>query len=172
MKTSWFPYTIIGTICLLISINTVNAQNNIPWLDNYTSEITVGSSTCSYSFKTIDNNQCKLSIEEKKTDKKGVSTTMTYQFYLSDLNSSALKFKTSGSAAIVTLEIKQSQKFIRVFKNGELQGYDNNVEINMSEIEKARSFIDAMKSNVENCKSTERKWSSCDETLKWMVQNR
>jgi hypothetical protein len=147
------------------------AQEPIPWLNNYTSDITMGSNTCSYTFKTIDGNACKLSIEEKKTDKKGAATTMTYQFYLSDLNTSAMNFKTSGSVAVVNLAIKQSQKFIKVFKNGELQGYDSDIAINMSEIDKARSFIDAMKANVDKCQSSQRTWSSRNDALKWMAEN-
>jgi hypothetical protein len=171
MKTSSLHFASLATICLLISMFSVTAQDNIPWLSNYTSEIILGSNTCSYSYKTVDGNECKISIEERKADKKGVATTMAYQFCLSDLNPTAMKFKTSGSSAIVTLEIKQSQKFIKVLKNGELDGYTSKVEINMSEIDKARSFIDLFKSNVEKCNSTERKWSSRDEAIQWLTLN-
>jgi hypothetical protein len=171
MKTTKLYFALIGTICLFFSIYTVSAQDNIPWLNDYTSDIPVGSTTCSYTYKTIDNNPCKISIEERKTDKKGASTTMAYQFYLSDLNTSAMKFKTSGTTAIVTLEIKQSQKFIRVLKNGDLDGYTSKVEINMSEIDKARSFIDLFKSNVEKCNTSEKKWTSRDEAIQWLTLN-
>jgi hypothetical protein len=171
MKPSNRYFPLVAIIGLFFCVQTVVAQENISWLSNYTSDITVGSNTCNYSFKTLDNNPCKISIEEKKTDKKGASSTMMYQFYLSDVNTSAMNFKTSGSVAVVKLAIKQSQKFIRVYKDGVLSGYDSEASITMSEIDKARSFIDAMKSNVENCKSSERKWTSRSEALQWMAQN-
>jgi hypothetical protein len=171
MKTSWLHFTIILTICLFFSINPLRAQENISWLKNFTNDITVAPNTFSYSFKTVDNNSCKISIEEKKTDKKGVITTMIYQLYLSDLNTSAINFKTSGSTVTINMEIKQSQKFIRVYKNGELDEYTEKVSITMNEVDMARSFIEAMKSNIANCQSSERKWTSRDETMKWMTQN-
>jgi hypothetical protein len=171
MKTSWHHFSFIGTICLLFSFNSVIAQDNISWLNNYTSEVTIGSNTYTYGFKSIDNNDCKISIEEKKTDKKGVTTTTTYQFYLSDMNTSDINFKTSGIAAIVSMETKQSQKFIRVYKEGELDGYTQKVLVNMTEVGNARAFIDAMKSHIENCQSIERKWTSRDEAMAWLTQN-
>jgi len=171
MKPTNRYFLLICVVLLFISAQTVVAQDDISWLNSYTTEITAGSNTINYTFKSLDNNPCKISIQEKKTDKKGASSTMMYQFYLSDLNTSAMNFKTSGSVAVVNLAIKQSQKFIRVYKDGVLSGYESDVTITMSEIDKARSFIDAMKSNVENCKSTERKWTSRSEALQWMAQN-
>lgn len=171
MKTSLLHFLFVGTTCLFLSICSAKAQENITWLSNFTNEITVGSGTCQYRFKTVDNNQCKISIDEIKTDKKGVATTMTYQFYLSDLNPSAMNFKTAGITAVVNMEIKQSQKFITVFKDGVLDGYTQKVSINMSEVGNARSFLDIMKSKAENCQSTERKWTSLNEALNWLSQN-
>jgi hypothetical protein len=171
MKTSILCFFLLVINAFLITPISVRAQDNISWLDNYTSDITVGTNTFGYTFKTIDNNPCKISVEEKKTDKKGVTVTMTYQFYLSNLNLSTLNFKTSGSVALVNLSIKQNQKFIKIIKNGEMQGYDSDFTITISEIEKARSFIDLIKSNAEKCKSIELSWTSRDETMEWLSQN-
>jgi hypothetical protein len=171
MKTTTFIFAFIGTIALLTSQLNLTAQDNIPWLSNYTSDIPMGSDTYNYDFKTVGNNACKISIEENKRDKKGGFTSSNYQFFLSDLNPSSLKFKTSGSNAIVSMEIKQSQKFIRIAKNGILDGYANKIDIYLSEVDQARSFIEAMKSNIEKCNSIERAWTSRQEAIEWLAQN-
>lgn len=171
MNTILRNFALFIFICWLSSVKIAHAQENIPWLNDFTTEITLSSYSLNYSFKSVDNNPCKISIEEKKTDKKGSVASMAYQFYLSDLNTSGMNFKTSGAVVVVKLTIKQSQKFIRVFKNGDFQGYDSELEISLSEVEKARSFIDLMKKNIDNCKSIDHTWTSREEALDWMSQN-
>ncbi|UCH15172.1 MAG: hypothetical protein JSV22_04190, partial [Bacteroidales bacterium] len=71
MKKTGF---IIGIICIVsILLNTISvvAQEEIDWLADYTDEINAGSYSLKYNFTSVDNNACKLKIEELKTDKKG-----------------------------------------------------------------------------------------------------
>ena len=75
-------------------------------------DVIIGTNTYNYSFTTVDDYTCKIRLEEKKTDKKGKTSAKAYAFYLMDLNADAINFKTSGSSVIISMEIKQSQKFI------------------------------------------------------------
>ncbi|HPS11949.1 MAG TPA: hypothetical protein PLB87_01645 [Prolixibacteraceae bacterium] len=171
MKTSLLQFFSLLVVCFLCSMNGLFAQENVSWLKDFTNEMNVGSGTYKYSFKTVDGNPCKLFIEESKTDKKGTVTTTGYQFYLSDLNPSAMSFKAAGTLASATLETKNSQKFVMVFKNGELDGYTQKVVVNMSEVGNARSFVDIMKSKAEGCQSADKKWSSREDALDWLTKN-
>ncbi len=168
-KTILFIFVVLY-IPLLSDFNALNAQESISWLEDYTADVSDGSNTYNYSFSIVDDNDCKIKIIEKKTSKKGKVTTQSFIFYLNDVNPSALSFKTSGNNAVVTIEIKQSQKFILKYNEGELSGYISSISLNMSEVGKARSFIEAIKTNAEQCKETDQNWKSNKETIDWLSQ--
>ena len=165
---------IIGILCvvsILLNTGSLIAQEEISWLTDYTDEINAGSYSCKYNFTSVDNNTCKLKVEELKTDKKGKTASEEYVFYLSDINPSALSFKASGKVINVNMETNLSQKFITFFEEGEFDGYTNNISVSMSEVAKARSFIEAVKSNIGTCKTTDRSWTSHEEALTWLGEN-
>ena len=57
---------------IIIAINGYT-QEDITWLNEYTSDLTSGSYTYAYSFYNLEKD-CKIKIEEKKTSKKGSET--------------------------------------------------------------------------------------------------
>jgi len=166
-----FPFLLglFGTI--LASDDYLNAQEPITWLSDYTGDIVISSTTYKYSFLSIDGNPCKIRIVEKKVDKKGVEVEKAYLFYLSDVDPASLKFKTSGSSVLVTMGISNSQKFITELENGEIDGYVSSVTLTMNDIEKTRSFIDAIKEHSKTCMSSQRSWNSTQEAMNWLSSN-
>lgn len=158
-------------ISSFLTAGTLTAQDNINWLSDYTSAIEAGSYTYEYKFTAVDGNNCKLKIEELKTDKKGKTSTMSYVFYLSDINPASLSFKPSGKVININLEIKQSQKFITVSKDGEFDGYTSSFSLITNQVDKARSFIEAVKSNIGTCKETNKTWNSPEEAYDWLIKN-
>lgn len=169
MKRKLFKSAAVITAISLITLN-LNAQEKIEWLDDFTSDILSGSNTYSYDFYTLDD-ECKIKIEEKKTNKKGVETLNSNVFYLSDISPSSLNFKSSGKVLIVNMETKQSQKFISHYEGDEFQGYTNEISMYTSEVDKARSLIDAFLSHIETCKDNEKTWTSREEAIEWLKQN-
>ena len=149
----------------------LNAQEPISWLADYTGDIVISPNTYRYSFLSMDDNPCKINILEKKVDKKGSETVKAYNFYLSDIDPSSLKFKTSGSSVLVTMGINNSQKFITVMENDGIDGYIASVTLTMNDIEKARGFIDVMKDNITDCKSTQKGWNARHEAIDWLSKN-
>ncbi len=147
------------------------AQDPVTWLSDYSGDITDGSSTLNYSFSTVDGNDCKIRIEEKETDKKGRVSLTSHEFYLSDLNPEALSFRPTGKVIEVSLKIKNDQKFMTVSEDGEFTGYDDEVGLTMNEVDKARSFIDAIKEHTTACRQTDRAWNSTEEALDWLTEN-
>ncbi len=171
MKKSVPIYSTLYVIMLMLFNVFSNAQEPVSWLAEFSNDIPIGSYIYNYGYTTIDNNNCKLKIEEKKTDKKGSISTKSYIIYLADIDPASISFKTSGSSVIVNIGIRQSQKFISVFDEGELDGYTNSISIYMNEVDMARSFIDAIKTNSENCKENDKSWTSRSETLDWLSEN-
>ncbi len=171
MKKIGFIIGILSIVSILLNTGSVIAQEEIDWLADYTDEINAGSYSFRYNFTSVDNNACKLKIEELKTDKKGQTSSAEYVFYLSDINPSALSFKASGKVINVSMETRLSQKFITFFEEGEFEGYTNKISVSMGEVAKARSFIEELKSHIGTCKTADRSWTSGEEALTWLCEN-
>ncbi len=161
-------------ICMILFISgkvQTYAQDQVSWLSDYTSDINASSYSYKYNFLTIDNNACKLKVEEQKTDKKANTVTKSYTFHLSDLDPSKLVYKPSGSTIIVSLATKASQKFVCVYGNEGLEEYTNSISIYLDAVDKARSFIDAFKEHCDDCKSNDLSWSAPSEAFAWLNKN-
>ena len=170
MKKTGFLIPVLFVISMALNTFSAKAQD-IDWLTPYTSEVNAGSYVYKYGFTAVDNNTCKLKIDEQKTNKKGETSSNSYELYISDINPSSLSFKASGKVIDVSMEIRLSQKFITVFEEGEFDGYTNKITIVMDEVDKARSFIEALKSHIDPCKKNERTWSSTEEAFTWLANN-
>ncbi len=170
MKRVHFSAILIFLMIITL-FTSASAQDNVAWLGDFTGDVVDGSNTLSYSFQTVDGNECKLNITEKKTDKKGSVSETGRVFYLSDLDPSAMAFKPSGKVIRVSLKIKNGQKFITESANGEFSGYTDEVPFTLSEVDRARALIDVMKSHSGTCKQSDRTWNSGDEAFAWLSEN-
>ncbi len=156
---------------MVTSLQSVHAQNQISWLDDYTGEMLIGSDTYSYNFTHVEGNDCKFKFEEELTNKKGSTEVHSWIFYLSDIDPSAISFKARGKSIGISMETHQSRKFISYYEDGELDGYTEKIGITMDEVDKTRSFIEAIKANISNCKETEATWENQDQAFTWLVDN-
>ncbi|HYW95366.1 MAG TPA: hypothetical protein VE870_07255 [Bacteroidales bacterium] len=171
MKRSFSILSLVLVVSLFSFSSLLKAQEPVSWLSDFTGDVADGSSTLKYSFYPVDGNPCKMSVEETKTDKKGNVSTSSWVFYLSDLDPSAMSFKPSGKTIDVSLGIKNSQKFITVSEDGEFTGYTDEVVLTMSEVDKARAFLDVLKSHAGDCKQNDRAWTSREEAFDWLSKN-
>ena len=78
-------FSIVLAILMINALQILHAQDNLPWLDDYTGEMLIGSDTYQYDFTNEDGDDCKIEIEELVTDKKGVLEKRSWIFYLSDM---------------------------------------------------------------------------------------
>ncbi len=163
-------YFIAFSLCIMFCLSNVYAQDKISWLQDYTSEIPAGSYTYRYDYFTLEKD-CKIRIEEKKTNKKGVESTISSEFYLSDISPSSLSFKSSGNLLAISMETVESQKFISLYEGDELDGYTNELSVYTDEVDKARAIIESFLSHIETCKDNEKTWTSTEEAFNWLNQN-
>jgi hypothetical protein len=165
-------YLLLSSAFLLLFINSyIVGQEQISWLNDFTSDINTGSYTYKYIYSAVDNNACKIKVEEQKTDKKANTLSKSYIFYLSDLDPSSFSFKPSGSTIIVNLGTKLAQKFISVYTNNNIDEYASSITIYLDAVDKARSFIDAVKSHCNECKMSDLSWTTRDEAFAWLNKN-
>ena len=71
MSTTGKFFRIQFVTLMVIGFHAADAQDKISWLDNYISEMQIGSETYQYNFTNVEGNDCKLKFEELHTDKKG-----------------------------------------------------------------------------------------------------
>lgn len=169
MKPSTYFLFLFFWIVFFFRINVLFGQEDIAWFNDYTTEMQVGSSTYQYRFKSVEGNKGYLAIDEKITNKKGECNLKTYQLHIADINRSALKFKTKGEIAMVNLEIKQLQKLIKVYKNGQEDGYTDRININLGRIYYTRAFIDLLIAKGDSCQKAEENWSSTEALKTWLA---
>jgi hypothetical protein len=156
---------------VLLSFQYVDAQEKISWLNDFTGESLIGSDTYQYDFTNVEGNDCKLNIEEQVTDKKGNIETRSWVFYLSDIDPSKISFKAKGKSLIVSMETLQSQKFITYYENGKIDGYTEEIELSMNEVDMARTFLETLREKITGCEETQTTWENRDQAFSWLVDN-
>ena len=163
--------SILLVILMINALPLLHGQDNLPWLDDYTGEMVMGNDTYQYEFTDVQDNDCKIKIKERVTDKKGAAETRSWVFYLSDMDPSKLTFKAKGKSLVISMETYQSQKFITCFEEGEIEGYTQEIEISMNEVEMVRSFLEILKEKIETCEASETLWENRDQAFTWLMNN-
>ncbi len=155
----------------VLSVQPALAQEKTSWLDGYLGEMQIGNNTYRYNFTSIEGNDCKLNFEELVTNKKDVTKSRSWIFYLTDIDPSAISFKAKGKSITISMETQQSRKFITYYKEGKIDAYTEDMEITMNDVGMARSFIEIIKENIANCKETQSTWENRDQAFTWLMNN-
>ena len=163
--------SIVLAILMINALPLLHAQDKLPWLDDYTGEMVMGNDTYQYEFTDVNGNECKIKIEERVTDKKGAVETRSWIFYLSDMDPSKLTFKAKGKSLVISMETNQSQKFITYLEEGEIDGYTQEINISMNEVEMVRSFLEILKKKIETCEASQTLWENRDQAFTWLMNN-
>ncbi len=163
--------SILLTALMVVFVQPLHAQEKLSRFDDYTGEMQIGSDSYRYDFTNVEGNDCKLKFEQWVTDKKGATEVSSWIFYLSDIDPSGISFKAKGKSIIISMKTLQSQKFITYYEDGEINGYTEKIEITMNEVAMTRSFIDAIKEKIANCKDTQALWENRDQSFTWLVNN-
>src|SRR5262245_58371181 len=65
-----------------------------------------------------------ISYGVDETDQKGNKTSYAYEFNLADIDPYAVKQETQKDVIFVSLTVRNKQKLVKVYKNGETDSYD------------------------------------------------
>jgi hypothetical protein len=155
----------------VVPVNQVLAQNEVAWLQDYTSEMVIGTDTYRYGFSTVDGNDCKLEIKESVTDKKGATAVRSWIFYLSDLDPSGLNFKPKGKAIEVRIETGNDQKFVSLYEEGAFDGYTDEIKFSMNDVAVTRKMLEAVREHIGPCRDTELSWDDREAAFDWLTGN-
>jgi hypothetical protein len=82
-----------------------------------------------------NNNASVIDLIEVSTKS---SKSKTYDFNLSDINPASVKMQTSGKSVTVVANTYYLEKIIQYYEDGEIENYQNEIEIQANSIENAR----------------------------------
>ena len=109
-----------------------------------------------------------------ETDQKGNKVRYAYEFNLSDIDPYAVREQTQKDIISVVLAVRNKQKLVKVYKDEEVQPYDDQVSILSKDIENARAISEAVKKAIgpaEKIMAERLKLSGYDATLAWLTGN-
>jgi hypothetical protein len=166
-------HAFVYIVSLFLSFNMLPGQEikTIEWLNEYRGEIPAGSYTYKYEYAYFNEQLCGISIKSVRTDKKGSESVSRNELYLSDIDENVIKFKVTGKYITVTMETKNSQKFIRYYDGDEFKSYVSSVDIYTDQVDKARALIDIFREKLKECHRQDKSWGSVKESLGWLADN-
>lgn len=107
-------------------------------------------------------------------DSKGNRVNYKYEVNVSDLDPYAVRELTQKDLINVVLSVKNKQKLVKVYKNDEVQPYDDQALIIAKDIENARQISEAIKKAIpsaEKVMASRLKLSGYDAMVNWLTTN-
>jgi hypothetical protein len=133
--------------------------------------------------ETVNADQYKLTFEastsepylckfvKTKTDAKGVTSEQNIEFYPYTLDPTTTKVESSGKYLSVKALVKGKKPFVKGYKDGKQQSYDNEVEIIAFDAKQAKDIAEAITYMVNNGKPAEKDWSNKQVAMAFVKEN-
>ena len=132
MKTSLLQiFCIVGLF--VVSIPDAKSQDKLSQslasIKEKVQDIQIDKTTYKQSIDILNESKGKLSFVSELVDEKGKTTKEKFEFYVSDIDKNTIVRKTSGKKLYINLSVNNGQKFIKHFKEDQLDSYANAFEI-------------------------------------------
>lgn len=134
-------------------------------------DVQIDKVTYKQSIDILNESKGKLSFVSELVDEKGKTTKEKFEFYVSDIDKNTILRKTSGKKLYISLSVNNGQKFIKHFKEDQLDSYTNAFEIILSGADAAQELSDLFKNAIPLVKSAEKEWNTNTEALNWLKNN-
>jgi hypothetical protein len=163
------------TLCLVtfnLSAQSPELSAMIAKLQSTVDKVQSGSKTFEPKVQLIQPAVIQYSYDE--IDSKGNRTNYMYEVNVSDLDPYSVREQTQKDLINVILPVKNKQKLVKVYKNNEVQPYDEQALIIAKDIENARAITDAIKKAIpsaEKVMANRLKLSGYDAMVNWLTSN-
>ena len=174
MKTSLLQiFCIVGLF--VVSIPDAKSQDKLSQslasIKEKVQDIQIDKTTYKQSIDILNESKGKLSFVSELVDEKGKTTKEKFEFYVSDIDKNTIVRKTSGKKLYINLSVNNGQKFIKHFKEDQLDSYANAFEIILSSADAAQELSDLFKNAIPLVKSAEKDWNTNADALSWLKSN-
>ena len=104
--------------------------------------VEAGEEAYQQTFTTASGDQCLITFTILDEDK---DEEEIYEWNMADINDRPIAFDTKGEDVLITLETVGGRDLIKVIEDGEVDGYEDEVELRANTIEEARALVSAFK---------------------------
>ncbi len=142
----------------------------LTYLKNNITEIFLGNYQYEQVFEFEDKPDGMVYFTSKRTDSRGNMTLNKYSFYVNELNPT-VSFNILGDDVKLELVVKDKNKFIKTFQDGELKNYSYEIDILVDNIESARELSNAFTYVITNKAAGLIEWNDVNKATDWITSN-
>ena len=128
MKTSFlqiFCIVVLSGVSIFDAKSQDKLSQSLLSIKEKVQDVQIDKATYKQYIDILDESKGKLSFVSELVDEKGKTTKEKFEFYVSDIDKNTIVRKTSGKKLFISLSINNSQKFIKHFKEYQLDSYTN-----------------------------------------------
>jgi hypothetical protein len=143
----------------------------ITFLTSLMTGATIGTDVYKLSLSSISTDPLDVRYVQDKTDSKGVTVEQSLEFYPYTLDPGSVKIASSGKFLMVQVSVTGRKSFIKVFKEGKQQAFDDNIGIMAFDSKQAKDIAGAIKYLAGNGKPKDKAWSDKQSAIKFITEN-
>jgi hypothetical protein len=148
-----------------------NIGESITFLTHAFTGETIVTDVYKLNFSTISNEPLNIRYVVGKTDSKGVSDEISYEFYPYLLDPGTVKISSAGKYLSVEASVKGKESFVKVFKKGVQQAFDDGIELMAFDSKQAQDIAEAIKYIASNSKPKDMVWTDKQAAVKFITAN-
>jgi hypothetical protein len=148
-----------------------NISEAITFLTSTLTGETIGTDIYKLNFNSISSDPLNVRYVLGKTDAKGIMVEQSFEFYPYMLDPATIKIGSSGKYLNVEASISSKKSFIKVFKEGKQQAFDDGIGIMAFDAKQARDIAEAIKYLAGNGKPKDKVWGDKQSAMKFIIEN-
>ena len=148
-----------------------NIDDAIAYLASTIKGETIGTDIYKLIFSSISTEPLNVKYVQGKTDVKGISGEQSFEFYPYMLDPGTLKIGSSGKYLNVAASVNGKKSFVKVFKEGKQQAFDDGLEIMAFDAKQAQDIAEAIKYLASNSKPKDKTWADKQSAMKFIMEN-
>lgn len=148
-----------------------NTDDAVAYLNSALKGETIGTDIFKLDFSSLSADPLQVRYVQDRTDAKKVTLEQSFEFYPYMLDPNTIKITSSGKYLDIEASITGKKSFIKVFKDGKQQSFDQDIELMAFESNQARGIAEALKYLVVNSKPKEMKWNDKQSAINFIKEN-
>ena len=132
---------------------------------------TIGTDIYKLNFSAVSTEPLNVKYVQDKTDAKGVKAEQSIEFYPYMLDPATVKIGSSGKYLKIEASVNSKKSFIKVFKEGKQQSFDDGIEFMAFDARKAQDIAEAIKYLAGNSKPKDKVWADKQSISKFITEN-
>jgi len=148
-----------------------NIGDAISFLSNTLTGETIGTDIYKLNFSSISTEPLDVRYTQGKTDPKGITVEQSLEFYPYMFDPGSVKIESSGKYLNVDVTVTGKKSFVKVFKEGKQQAFDDAIEIMAFDAKQAKEIAAAIKYLAGNGKPKDKVWGDKQSVIKFITEN-